>query len=356
MKNNTDKKYFGIVEHIKKYGRKKSDRTGTGTISIFGYNMEFDLSEGFPLITSKKMHYNGIIYELVWFLNGDTNIKYLVDNGVNIWNGDAYKYYTNNVPKGEQELSMKEFIEKMKTDKQFCKIWGELGPIYGKQWRDAGGRIETTLSDKKNEKGYYPFIEKHIKGVDQMARVIDKLENDPDSRRIILDSWNVTDLDDMKLPPCHFGFQCYTYELTEEERVGKWCESIGKHISYGEDMTHEKLDDKEFPRRVLDLQWFQRSVDTALGLPYNIASYAILVHLLANQVNMIPGTLKFVGGDCHIYLNQLDGINEQMNLSETYDLPTIEISKGTTIDNFKFEDVKIHNYNSAKRINMPLSN
>jgi thymidylate synthase len=355
MKNNADKKYFDLVNYIKHNGRKKGDRTGTGTISIFDYGMSFDMSEGFPLLTSKKMYYDGIIHELVWFLRGDTNIKYLVDNNVNIWNGDAYKYYVNNSG-NDNVLTEKEFIEKIKNDNNFCLMWGDLGPIYGKQWRDSGGWTEQVLSNVKNEDGYYPFKEVRHKGIDQISNIIDQLLNNPDSRRIIVDAWNVSDMDKMKLPPCHFGFQCYTYEMSENERVYEWCKSINKDISYGEDITHDILDGEGFPKRKLDLKWFQRSVDTALGLPYNIASYGILLHLLASQVNMIPNRLIFSGGDCHIYLDQLDGINEQLSLNETYELPTITINKGATVDNFKFEDVKIDDYNSAKRIKMPLSN
>jgi thymidylate synthase len=355
MENNTDRKYFDMVKYIKRNGRRKDDRTGTGTISTFGYNITFDMSDGFPLLTSKKMHANGIIHELVWFLNGETNIKYLIDNNVNIWNGDAYKYYLNNTS-DKTPLTMDEFVDKLKTDGDFCDHFGELGPIYGRQWRDAGGWTELTVADKKDHNGFLPFVETKHRGIDQMAKIINLLENDPDSRRMILSAWNVKDLPEMKLPPCHFGFQCYTYLMTIDERRDEWCKSIGKNKSYGEDMTHESLDKETFPTRKLDLNWFQRSVDTALGLPYNIASYGILLHLLANQVNMIPGELKFSGGDCHIYLNQLDGLNEQLSLCETYDLPDIIISKNATIDNFKFEDVEIKNYKSAKRIKMPLSN
>ncbi len=253
-------------------------------------------------------------------------------------------------------LSKEEFMKRIKTDSDFCNRWGDLGPIYGHQWRNAGGWTEVLLDTKKDHNGFYPFIEKNHKGVDQMQKIIDLLENDPDSRRIILSAWNVKDLPDMKLPPCHFGFQCYTQVMTLPERISEYCKSIGKDISYGEDMTHDILDRENFPKRKLDLNWFQRSCDVPLGLPYNIASYGILLHLLANQVNMIPGELKFSGGDCHIYLNQLDGLNEQLSLCETYELPDIIISKEATIDNFKFEHVEIKNYKSAKKIKIPLSN
>jgi len=353
MENNTDRKYFDMVKYIKQNGREKSDRTGTGTISLFDYNISFDMSEGFPLITSKKMHYNGIIHELVWFLKGDTNIKYLVDNGVNIWNGDVYKFYLNNI-KDKTPLSDKEFIEMIKTDEDFCDMWGDLGPVYGQQWRDAGGWTELVLSKKKDHNGFFQFVKKRHKGIDQITNLVNQLTNNPDSRRMVVDAWNVKYLPDMKLPPCHFAFQCYTYVMTESERIEEWCKSLVKDISYGEDMTHEDLNKSNFPTRKLDLKSIIRSNDIFLGCPYNIASYALLTHLLANEVNMIPGKLSITIGDAHIYLNHLEACEKQLN-QKTYKLPNVSISKKSIFD-IEFDDIKILNYKSSPRIKGELSN
>lgn len=189
--NTLDKKYLNLVRYILDNGIKKIDRTGTGTISIFDYTMRFDMSEGFPLLTSKKMFTKGVIHELIWFLKGDTNIKYLIDNDVHIWDGDAYKAYL--AKSKDTNLSREEFIQKIKNDTIFCEKWGELGPIYGKQWRDWNG-------------------------IDQIKNLINDLKSNPDSRRLLVNAWNVGDLQQMTLPPCHFGFQCYTQEMTLVER------------------------------------------------------------------------------------------------------------------------------------------
>ena len=368
-KNNVDRQYFELAKKILYKGRKKSDRTGTGTVSIFGSEMRFDMSEGFPLLTSKKVFTKAVIHELIWFLRGDTNIKYLLKNDVHIWDGDAYKHYTktplDKLSEDECKLvsashklfdhfDKDEFIEKIMTDESFCKKFGDLGPIYGHQWRNWGGYSETHLSNEKDENGFLKYYEKKIHGFDQIKKLLDDLRNDPDSRRLIVSAWNVDALDDMKLPPCHYGFQCYTYEMDLQERRYEWCMSLGKDISYSEDVTHEWLDDIEFPKRKISLKWHQRSVDFSLGLPFNIASYAILLHLIANEVGMLPDELIFTGGDTHIYLNQIDGIKEQLK-QETFELPSIELSNDSIFD-VKFEDIKIVNYRSSKRISMPLSN
>lgn len=347
MNNNVDKQYLKFIEHILDNGVVKSDRTGTGTISVFDYSMRFNMDEGFPLLTSKKMFTKAVIIELIWFLNGDTNIKYLIDNGCNIWNGDAYKNYerqeresynkfANNPVLDVQPLellSKEQFVEKIKIDNDFAKRWGELGPIYGKQWRNW---------TSENEQ------------VDQIKDLIDSLKLNPDSRRLIVSAWNVGDIDLMVLPPCHYGFQCYTTEMPFEERVQRWIKSIDKDIPYAKDITPEKLDELNFPKRKLDLKWTQRSCDVPLGIPFNIASYAFLLHLLAREVNMIPHELIFSGGDCHIYLNQIDGIKSQLN-NETFILPKLELYNSSIFD-VKYEDFKIVNYQSCDSINLPLSN
>ncbi len=366
MKNNVDKQYLKYLEYILENGVEKRDRTGTGTLSIFDYSMRFKMSEGFPLLTSKKVFLKGVIHELIWFLRGDTNIKYLVDNGVNIWNGDAYKNYANKVSlsssgkwckvvEGEngnhpQLYTQEEFINKIKTDDEFAKEWGELGPVYGKQWRSWDGFEQQPIGWHHGSPSEYRTVSKN----DQISDLINRLKTEPDSRRLLVSAWNVSDLPKMALPPCHFGFQCYTSELSYQQRIKWWCDSLGKNISYADDINESKLDKLNVPKRKIDLKWFQRSVDSPLGLPFNIASYAILLHLLAKEVNMVPGDLIFNGGDCHIYLNQINGVKEQL-LRKTFKLPKIKLNNKSIFD-FKYEDLEIVGYVSSPTIHFPLSN
>jgi thymidylate synthase len=372
MKNNTDKQYLEFLNYILENGEVKGDRTGTGTISIFDYSMTFDMSEGFPLLTSKKVFTKAVIHELIWFLRGDTNIKYLVDNGVHIWDGDAYKNYEKGISR-QRELQKKEverlrnsgkrlkvsliellpkeeFINKIKTDDEFAKTWGELGPVYGKQWRRWGGY-------KKEPHGWHHGIPSGYKDIpvgDQISDLINDLKNNPDSRRLIVSAWNVGELDQMALPPCHNFFQCYTSLIKLEDRIKWYCDSVGRDISFGEDFTEEFLNDKNVPTRKLSLKWNQRSCDVPLGIPFNIASYGILLHLLAKEANMIPHQLKFTGGDCHIYLNQVEGVKEQLERN-THKLPKLVLSN-TSIDELKYDDIKIVDYKSEPTISFPLSN
>jgi len=394
MKNNVDKQYIECLKYILDNGVKKTDRTGTGTLSVFDLSMRFKMSEGFPLLTSKKMFLKGIIHELIWFLKGDTNIKYLIDNDTYIWLGDAYKKYEKQIPLEEvisndsnilknsmifktkidtlsgypifERLSKEEFINKIKTDPNFSKIWGELGPVYGKQWRDWGG-YKTLI-----EVGGYHYggsfggpvskvegklEEVYINGIDQIKNLINDLKTNPDSRRLIVNAWNVGEINKMTLPPCHFGFQCYTFEISEEERY-KLARSKGLCPKYrvGEEecSQQEHFDKYNVPKRYLSLKWFQRSCDFPLGIPYNIASYGILLHLIAKEVNMIPYELIFNGGDCHIYLDQIEGVKKQLT-QETYPLPKL-IVNNDSFDNIKYEDIQIIDYKSSPTIKFPLSN
>jgi thymidylate synthase len=358
MKNNVDKQYLKYLKYILNNGVKKVDRTGTGTISIFDYSMRFNMSEGFPLLTSKKVFTKAVIHELIWFLKGDTNIKYLVDNGVHIWDGDSFVNYLktrdrfsnkDNVKEdvvingmngsSNRPYTQEEFIDKIKTDTEFANKWGELGPVYGKQWRSWN-------SSEAEFEG--------LAGIDQIQTLINDLKTNPDSRRLMVNAWNVGELDQMVLPPCHFGFQCYTSELTIEQRKKWWCDYFEKDISYADDISESELDEQLVPKRKLDLKWFQRSVDSPLGLPFNIASYAILLHLLAKEVNMVPNDLIFSGGDCHIYLNQIKGVNEQLK-RETFKLPKLKLHNESIFD-LKYEDFEIIDYKSSPTIQFPLSN
>jgi thymidylate synthase len=350
MNNNVDKQYFELIRHIINNGVIKKDRTGTGTISIFDYTMRFNMSEGFPLLTSKKIFIKGVIHELIWILRGDTNIKYLVDNNVHIWDGDAYKRYLNkHRDLNIKPLSKEEFINKIKEDDDFAKNWGELGPIYGAQWRSWGKHHIYDPSISLN----YSKLEGE-KYIDQILKLIDDLKNDPDSRRLIVSAWNVEELDYMSLPPCHYGFQCYTQEMDIFERKKYWCDSIGKSIYYAEDFTDDDLDNMGIPKRKISLKWTQRSCDVPLGIPFNISFYGFLLHLLAKEVNMVPNELIFSGGDCHIYLNQIDSVKYQLN-NKTFSLPKL-VLKNKTIHDLKYEDFQIIGYQSSDAIKIPLSN
>jgi thymidylate synthase len=326
--NSLDKQYQTLLQTILDYGVDKSDRTGTGTKSIFGYTFRYNMEEGFPLLTTKKMAVKTMMTELKWFLKGDTNIKYLVDNGCNIWNGDAYKNYCmKQVPHDHFETE-KEFIELIKTDDEFARKWGELGPIYGKQWRDWNG-------------------------TDQIQNLIKGLKENPDSRRHMVSAWNVGELDDMTLPPCHYGFQCYTTEMTFEERATHWAHSLGKDISYAKRFDDSDLDDRGVPKRKLSLMWNQRSVDTFLGLPFNIASYGTLLLLLCEETGYEPGELIGNLGDVHLYKNHIEQTKEQLS-RDSFELPQLELRAVDVLDGeFNYTLV---GYQSHPTIKAPLSN
>ena len=285
--NTLDYKYQSILQDILLDGNEKEDRTGTGTISVFGKQIRHDMSEGFPLLTTKKIAVKTMMTELKWFLKGDTNIKYLVNNNCHIWDGDAYKAYPH-----KDELTQKEFIEKIRINPSFAKVYGELGPIYGKQWRDWGGK-------------------------DQIKELIKNIKENPDSRRLMVSAWNVGELEDVVLPPCHYGFQCYV--------------NNGK----------------------LSLMWNQRSVDTFLGLPFNIASYGTLLLLLCEETGLEAGELIGNLGDTHLYKNHLEQAKEQVQRG-SFQLPTIKLSN---VDILHGEwDYEIEDYKSHPTIKAPLSN
>jgi thymidylate synthase len=302
--SNIEKQYQGILRKLVLYGKEKGDRTGTGTLSYFGDQIRHNMEDGFPLLTTKKMAIKTMMTELKWFLKGDTNIKYLVDNGCNIWNGDAYKNYEKYAMAnsyGVDILSMDEFINEIKTNDEFARKWGELGPIYGKQWR--------------NWFGYDSNVNPY--SVDQIADLIKNIKENPDSRRLMVSAWNVGELDEVVLPPCHYGFQCYVND--------------GK----------------------LSLMWNQRSVDSFLGLPFNIASYATLLLLLCEETGLKPGELIANLGDVHLYKNHIQQAKEQI-VREPYKLPTIELSN---VDILKGEfDYEIKDYEYHPSIKAPLSN
>ena len=315
--NSLDKQYTALLQDILDNGHAKSDRTGTGTISVFGRQIRHNMSEGFPLLTTKKMYFKGVITELLWFLRGDTNIKYLVDNDCHIWDGDAYKNYVNKtnkdfiksditLPPSYYPMDKEEFIDKIKTDVEFAKKWGELGPVYGKQWR------------KVIEMGWHKEGETGIRYIDQITNLIRDLKTNPDSRRLMVNAWNVGELDSMVLPPCHYGFQVYTRELSLEERTEYKKKRDGISRTFAP-YTHQMLDGSNIPTRAISLMWNQRSVDTFLGLPFNIASYGLLLEIIAKAVNMVPEELIGNLGDTHLYSNHIEQAKEQIGRELTYE-------------------------------------
>jgi len=377
--NKLDRDYLNLLQDILDNGVEKKDRTGTGILSVFGRQIRHSMKDGFPLLTTKKMFFKGIVVELLWFLRGDTNIKFLVDNGCHIWDGDAYKRYYNAYPDAEKSfeyegstidtrrMTKEEFINRIKTDDEFAKKWGELGPVYGKQWREwnnlkweATDKIDPSHPDR-------PMLKWKLEGIDQIQNLINDLKTNPDSRRLMVNSWNVGELDQMVLPPCHYGFQVYTRELSIKERFDLWEKIPTRDVmdfpigELTEEQYHNTLDQIGVQRRAISLMWNQRSVDTPLGLPFNIASYGLLLEIIAKGVNMIPDELIGNLGDTHIYLNQIEGIKEQLT-REPYQLPTLKIEdevkwqEGDCLPYYSPNDFTLENYQSHPTIKLPLSN
>ena len=335
--NNIDKQYQALLQDILDNGVEKKDRTGTGTISVFGRQIRHKMSEGFPLLTTKKMPWKSIVTELLWFLQGNTNIKWLVDNGCNIWNGDAWENYKREcIKKFETEpliakyaiTNQEEFTNKIKTDDEFAKKWGELGPIYGKQWRKWSGVIKKSISGTK-------LFSTGFTQIDQIQNLINDLKTNPDSRRLMVNAWNVGELDQMVLPPCHYGFQVYTRELSEGER-GLLLQPYGL-----DPLTKEGRDrvwkENNLPTRAISLMWNQRSVDTFLGLPFNIASYGLLLEIIAKEVNMVPEELIGNLGDVHLYSNHIEQAKEQLGRKLTFDERTEMLKNKMGIDKYEKE-------------------
>jgi thymidylate synthase len=321
--NNIDKRYQELLQDILDNGVTKGDRTGTGTISVFGRQIRHKMSEGFPLLTTKKMHWKSIVTELLWFLRGDTNIKFLLDYDCHIWDGDAYKNYsTKNF--GKTIHTKEQFIQRIKSDDDFAKTWGELGPIYGRQWRNWGGKEDVKVSDERDENGYLKFERNFIEGIDQIQNLINDLKNNPDSRRLMVSAWNVGDLDSVVLPPCHYGFQIYTRKLTVGERLDLASKKykVFDPFDFGHPakVDHDEIDKLyPVPKRAISLMWNQRSVDTFLGLPFNIASYGLLLEIIAKEVNMVPDELIGNLGDVHLYTNHIEQAKEQIGRKYTAD-------------------------------------
>lgn len=325
-------KYYGyerMLEHILHKGRPKTDRTGTGTVGVHGYQLHFDLADGFPLITTKKVYLKAVIEELLWFIKGETNIRSLAQKKVRIWNDWPYaKYEAAMKERGETPLSMPEFVEQIVASEGFANEWGDLGPVYGAQWRkwkDPNGGT-----------------------IDQLQTAINQLRKQAEkgviNRRVIVVAWNPADIGKMALPACHCFFQFHTQLMTFEERLAYFLELHEKSASYAEDMDDEALDAAGAPVFKLDLQLYQRSCDTLLGVPFNIASYALFLMMVARSVNMKPNVFIHDFGDLHIYHNHFEQVVLQLSRTP-YAYPKMKISKRNQgIDDFVYEDFKLVDY------------
>jgi len=361
MNRGIDEQYIELLKDILDNGVEKDTRNGK-VLSVFGRTIRYKFEDGkFPLLTTKKMGFKTIVTELLWFLTGQTNIKYLVDNNCHIWDGDCYQAYIKRYNKGEhigktkllenskknrtltEPFTQEEFIDKIKTDIDFANEWGDLGKVYGYGWRNFNGNY------------------------DQIKNVINLLKNDPDNRRMLVSAWNPSDLKDQVLPPCHYSFQFYTRELSLEERFEYSHNVRGLYyLNKTQEQIEEDLNYENIPTRAISLIYNARSQDVPLGTPYNISSYSLLLMIVAKQVNMVPDELIANMGDCHIYKNQIEGVKEQIN-REPYELPTLKHMKSDAFYKSLSEDINlishldntdfvIENYQSHPAIKMPLSN
>jgi len=290
------KQYLDLMRHVLEHGTRKEDRTGTGTVSVFGHQMRFNLADGFPLLTTKKVFLKGIIHELLWFLAGDTNIKYLVDNGVGIWNEWPHAVYVKSTG---DNIALADFVARIRDDAEFARQWGGIGPGYGHQWRSwptpDGGTI------------------------DQIGQLVEQIRRNPDSRRLLVSAWNVAEVENMALPPCHTLFQFYVAD--------------GR----------------------LSCQLYQRSADIFLGVPFNIASYALLTLMVAQVTGLKPGDFVHTLGDAHLYLNHLEQAHTQLARAP-YPLPQMKINPAvTSLFNFRFEDFELVGYECHPAIKAPVA-
>jgi len=331
--------YLNLLQHILDNGTKKDDRTGTGTLSVFGYQMRIPLSEGFPLLTTKKVFFRGITHELLWFLTGDTNIKYLVDQGVGIWNEWPYEgYKASDEYQGE---TLEEFITKIRESDEFAAKWGELGPVYGKQWIRWEG--------------------KDGKLINQIKNVVDEIKKNPDSRRLIVSGWNVADIQELihgkrSAPPlCHTVFQFYV------EPQGSSQEPLDSAALFSSERARsgakgERVErQRSLARGKLSCQLYQRSADAFLGVPFNIASYSLLTHMIAQACDLEVGDFVHTFGDVHLYLNHLDQAREQLS-REPRALPTLKLNPEVKdVFKFTFGDIAVEDYDPHPAIKAPIA-
>ena len=368
--NNVDKEYFRLLNLVLEKGRIKKNRTGVDTLGTFGAQARFNLQEGFPILTTKKVFFKSIVYELLWFISGSTNIKYLVDNDVHIWDDWAYDNFLKNLPpKADHDKHLRnptkeEFIKLIKNDDFFAKQYGELGEgTYGGMWRSFPFHDNTDpmdhncpLRDKNS------ILDTHyetsmgygceVGHVDQLKKVVDKLKTNPDDRRLIVSAWHPYWVDHCALPPCHVLFQFHTELLTNEERNNiaseeqkKMAFSVAIDSYSKEDTYFEELTKLKVPTRRLNCQLYQRSCDLFIGIPFNIASYALLTSMVAQVSNMVPGEFIHTYGDLHIYTNHMDQVKLQLSRKPYETLPTLKLNLNIKdLFEFKYEDIKLEGY------------
>lgn len=338
MPNKVDEQHKELIRKILRYGSTKKDRTGVGTKSIFGHHLEYDMEDGFPLLTLRKIHTKSIIHEMLWFLGafdekynkfGNTNIRYLLDNGVTFWSDWPYKKYMKSREYRPElpDFTMKEFEAKIVLDDDFAIEFGSIGPGYGKQWTNYGN------------------------GVNQIDFIINELKKDPDSRRLIVDAWKADEIDEMLLPPCHYSFQLYSKKMKPEHRFHAYSKWINDNkLPFGKPM-----EEYNFPDRKLSLMLTIRSNDIYLGNPFNVAEYALLLYMISQVVNMVPNKLIINIGDAHLYNNSIDAAKKLLDRN-SYDLPTLILNKNIkNIYDFRYDDIKIENYKSHSNIHVEVA-
>lgn len=387
--NNVDKEYFRLLDAILTKGRIKKNRTGIDTIGVFGEQAKFDLYPDFPILTTKKVWFKGIVHELLWFIKGDTNIKYLVDNNVHIWDSWAFDRYQKEKPKRgglmladpllltnqekywiknqnqdvigflnkrDIEKKRQDFVQKIKEDVVFANEWGELGEgTYGGMWRSFP--YYTTTYDGQGPDGWDLPVH-HARSVDQIQKVLDKLKTNPDDRRMIVSAWHPYWVDHCSLPPCHVLYHFNTEELTMNERY-EACFAMGFATDLWDDCDEEYvrnfMDDHNVPKRRLNCLLYQRSLDLPVGGPFNISSYALLTCMVAQCVNMQPGIFTWATGDTHIYVDQIPMIKEQL-AREPKELPKLWLNPEVkNLFDFKYEDIRLIGYDPHPAIKMPVA-
>lgn len=378
--NQMDDNFKTLATHILNNGVKKRNRTDIDTLSVFGYQMRFEVGNYFPLLSLRKIHTKSVIHELLWILGsydeeyekfGRTSIRYLLDNNVTFWTEWVFKDYNEKRKYRPElkELTMKEFEKKIMNDDDFAIEFSSLGPVYGHQWTNWNGRIidevvkqgfDMVKDEETDMEFKVPKPDKirrtKVEGINQVDIVIEQLKKDPDSRRIIIETWNVEQLDKMLLHPCHKTIQFYTYQMNPKERYyefTKWCK---KRDIECEGMTLEDATRRfNFPTRKVSLQLYQRSGDTFLGIPYNVTEYTILLHMIAQVVNMIPNEFIWTGGDVHLYENSIEATKELLNRN-TKSQPRLIINPNIkNIYDFRFEDIKIDGYDAHPNIKVDVA-
>lgn len=335
--NKVEQQYLDLIKDILENGNDKDDRTGTGTMSLFGRELRHDFKDGFPLFTTRQISLKTAFTELKWFLLGRTDLKWLLENNCKIWVGDFYKDY-----KGKcvgDVLSKEEFCESILNDDDFSYMFGDADGLYGDQWR----RFNNYVCD---ELGYFP--------IDQISNLIYDIQSNPDSRRLMVTAWNPTLVPYTLLPPCHYGFQIYTRKLSIGERLGLFKENYPNHVG---EMFNEHLDSYNIPKRAMSLKWNQRSGDTLLGIPTNIISYSMLLMMLCKKTNMIPQEVIGSFGDIHIYKDQIP-IAKEIITRQPYQLPTLTLSDRQVddISEYDWKDFSLSNYQHHPKMFIPLSN